>query len=341
MAGADFRRTLLAPLGELWAAGARIKSAAYAAGVRASKRLPGVVVSVGNLTVGGTGKTPMVILLAERLAREGKHVGILTRGYRGASDNGVAQSDEAAILRARLEPKTPVAVGPDRLANGESLAREGVEWLVLDDGFQHMQLARNADIVMVDAMDPFGGGRCLPAGRLREPVSALRRADIVVITRADRAPAIESLVRRHTDAPVFYANTKLLGVVRIGQAGQLTSVPAEQISTKSVFAFCGIGNPAAFFADLRRWRFRICGTQGFRDHHHYTGEDANALEEECRAAGAEALICTEKDVFNLREANFSNIEIFAARIALEIADAESFFSALHEVIERNRSGVRI
>ena len=124
----------------------------------------------------------MVLWIAERLAREGKKTAILTRGYRGTADpsaHGLPQSDEVALLRERLSGKVQIGVGGDRYKNGEALVRHGVDWFVLDDGFQHLKLARDADVVLVDATDPFGGGMVLPAGRLREPASALGRADVV------------------------------------------------------------------------------------------------------------------------------------------------------------------
>ena len=159
----------------------RIRVWCYARGIFKSKKLPGTVICVGNLTVGGTGKTPMVLWLAERLVEEGKQTAILTRGYRGTKPErarGVPESDEVTLFRERLSGKVQIGVGADRYATGEVLARHGVDWFVLDDGFQHLQLSRDADIVLVDATDPFGGGRTLPVGRLREPVSALRRADV-------------------------------------------------------------------------------------------------------------------------------------------------------------------
>src|SRR5882672_2580427 len=170
--------------------------------------------------VGGTGKTPVVLAIAERLAQEGKHAAILTRGYRGtanASASGIPQSDEVALLRERLAGKVQLGVGADRYKNGMVLAKHGIDWFVLDDGFQHLKLSRDVDVVLVDATDPFGGGLVLPAGRLREPLSALRRADIVIITRSVQAssPAVESIIRRHTSSPIFYASTRLERVLRV------------------------------------------------------------------------------------------------------------------------------
>ena len=197
---------LLWPLSLLYSLIVRAKAWCYARGIFRKRKLPGTVISVGNLTVGGTGKTPMVLAIAERLAQEGKHAAILTRGYRGTADagaSGVPQSDEVALLRERLAGKVQLGVGADRYKSGMVLAKHGIDWFVLDDGFQHLKLSRDADVVLVDATDPFGGGMVLPAGRLREPLSALRRADIVVITRSVQAPspAIEAIIRRHTSSP--------------------------------------------------------------------------------------------------------------------------------------------
>ncbi len=164
---------------------------------------------MGNLTVGGTGKTPMVLWIAERLAAEGKKAAILTRGYRGTDDAnspGVPQSDEVALLRERLSGKVQIGVGADRFKNGEVLARHGVDWFVLDDGFQHLKLSRDADVVLVDATDPFGGGMTLPAGRLREPVSALRRAEHC----GDHAQRPGAIARDRGYYPASYEKPHLL-----------------------------------------------------------------------------------------------------------------------------------
>jgi tetraacyldisaccharide 4'-kinase len=336
---------LLWPLSVLYSIVSRARSWAYARGIFRARKLPGTVISVGNLTAGGTGKTPMVLCLAERLAREGKHAAILTRGYRGklepATTNdsgapGTPQSDEVALLRERLAGSVQLGVGPDRYVNGEALARNGVDWFVLDDGFQHRKLARDADIVLLDATDPFGGGRTLPSGRLREPVSALRRADLIVITRAmqDPAPAIEALIRRHTQCPIFYASTKLLSVLRVPDL-DVALPPMDWPRVRSL-AFCAIGNPAAFFDDLRTWGFPIAAGRGFPDHHVYTAQEAADLEKAAQDAGAKAMLCTEKDVWNLRHVQFDALPVYCCRIAFHLP--ENFWEALREVIHRKQSG---
>src|SRR5580700_9080048 len=163
---------LLWPLSVIYAIVSHLRAWCYARGIFRVRQLPGTVISVGNLTVGGTGKTPMVLWMAERLAREGHRPAILTRGYRGAAQadaSGVPQSDEVALLQARLGAEAQLGVGKDRYRTGKTLERHGESWFILDDGFQHLKLSRDSNVVLLDASDPFGGGLLLPAGRLREP----------------------------------------------------------------------------------------------------------------------------------------------------------------------------
>jgi len=330
-------RVLLWPASVVFQAIVRLRAWCYRRGILRQRRLDAVVISVGNLTVGGTGKTPMVMWLAEHLLAEGKHVGILTRGYRGRPDRrGRTLADEVAVVRARLGARAQFGIGADRYETGLMLARHGVGWFVLDDSFQHLQLARDVDIVLIDQTDPFGGGHLLPAGRLREPRSALARADIVVITRSEHAPAVEALIRRHTQAPLFYAQTELEGVFAVGSnaaAPQLVDVRGKEL-----FAFCGIGNPKAFFADLPRWGVQVAGTAAYRDHYRYSQRDAEDLQRRAQAAGAEALICTEKDIYNFPDAQSHPLQILYCRIALRLPEGEKFWDMVKETIERKRHG---
>jgi tetraacyldisaccharide 4'-kinase len=303
-----------------------------------------VVISVGNLTVGGTGKTPMVLWIAQRLLAENKSVGILTRGYRGRRDSGTKQddsappdttSDEVQLLKARLGGGVAFGVGAGRFAQGRALAQRGVQWFILDDGFQHRQLARDVDIVLIDATNPFGGGRLLPSGRLREPRSALARADIIVITRSDHAPAIESAVRHDSAAPIFYAKPRLESIQAASHVeGAEASLP--EVQSKKVFAFCGIGNPSAFLMNLRDWGFQIVGHSFFRDHHRYTQQDASAIENEARNLGAEALICTEKDFFNLRGVHWNELPVLYCRMSLAVDNEQEFWRAIIAEAESGR-----
>jgi tetraacyldisaccharide 4'-kinase len=317
------------PVSLLYSAVVRAKVVCYRRGIFRARKLPGTVISVGNLTVGGTGKTPVVLAIAERLAAEGKRVAILTRGYRGTTasgPSGVPQSDEVALLRERLKGKVQLGVGANRYASGMVLARHGVDSFVLDDGFQHLKLARNIDVVLVDATDPFGGGMVLPAGRLREPLSALRRASVVVVTRSVEAtaPAVETIIRRYTDCPIFYASLRLESVLRV--PGLDVELPPQDWPRGRFLAFCAIGNSAAFFGDLRMWGFQTPEQRSFGDHHVYTPAEAAQLEQAALACGAEGLICTEKDVWNLRNVLFAKLPVYCCRISVDLPDR--FWSAL-------------
>ena len=207
---------------------------------------------------------------------------------------------------------------------------------MLDDGFQHLQLSRDADIVLVDATEPFGGGMVLPAGRLREPLSALRRADIVVITRSVQAPspALEAILRRHTSCPIFYASTRLEYVARVPRLD--VALPLQDWQKARFLAFCGIGNPGAFFEDLRCWGFQTVQQRAFADHHVYTPREAVELEQAASTCGADALLCTEKDVWNLRGVQFTGLPLYCCRISLELP--ESFWTAVTDALRCGKAG---
>jgi tetraacyldisaccharide 4'-kinase len=338
-------RTILWPFALLFGAAVRLRAWCYRTGICRQQRLNGVVISVGNLTVGGTGKTPMTIWIARKLASEGKRVGVLTRGYRGhrleeagqrAPKGSAITSDEAIVMQKQLGEQVRIGIGADRFTQGTRLEREGVEWLVLDDGFQHLQLARNLDVVLIDATNPFGEGHLLPAGRLREPLSSLARADIVVITRSEHAPAVESRIQRHTPAPIYYAQAELDGVFRL-EPGILLPETVEKLPQRA-FAFCGVGNPPAFFADLRRWGTEIMGRAAFADHHAYTRADMQRLERLAKEAGAEALVCTLKDFANFGAERFCELPVYFVRTDLRIEREDEFWQTVLAIIARKRAG---
>lgn len=337
-------KALLWPFSALYGAGARVRAWTYRTGIVRQKRLQGVVVSVGNVTVGGTGKTPMVTWLAEKFAESGRKVAVLARGYRpigsGAgvtSRSGVQEgwNDEVALLSGRLGKRAQFGVGANRFEKGRELESRGINIFILDDGFQHFQLARDADVVMVDGMAPFGGGRVLPSGRLREPVSALRRADILVIHRVEKvAGAIEAELRRYSAAPIYFSQTKLLSVEPFGDA----EVSALRIQGRRFFAFCGIGNPRGFLADLERWELSVAGYHFFRDHHRYTPADMISLSAEARDAGADALLCTEKDIYDLPLDVQLSLPVFFCKIGLQFNDEAGLWRAIEEKIRKKEQG---
>ncbi|HUO33438.1 MAG TPA: tetraacyldisaccharide 4'-kinase [Candidatus Acidoferrum sp.] len=343
----SLRGSILWPLSLPYGGLAHLRARAYRKGIFKQHRLDGIVVSVGNLTVGGTGKTPMVLWLAQNLAAEGKRVGILTRGYQGQAspdgDAGKSTSDEVRLLHSRLGNRVAFGVGADRLARGKELAAKGIEWFLLDDGFQHLRLARDADIVLLDATDPFGGGHLLPAGRLREPRTALARADIIVITRSIHSPAVEAAVRRDSAAPVFYARTELEAVLPV-PGSVATSDESRPSAPKpfdphlaKLFAFCGIGNPSAFLHDLREWGFQIVGQRVFPDHHRYSLAEVDALAAAATASRAEGVIFTEKDVFNLSGLAWRLPNAHFCRIRLCLDREEEFWRALLGAVQSRRT----
>ena len=318
-------RLLLLPLSLMYGAAARLHAWLYAQGIYTTKRLTTPVISVGNLTVGGTGKTPMVLWLAERFLEEGKHVGILSRGYRGTGGS----SDEVEMMKERLGDRAVFGVGADRYVEGKRIeAEQPVNVFLLDDGFQHLELARDVDIVLVDSTTFESTKWLLPAGSMREPLSALRRASAVVLTResserSDSKAASQAIHKHAAGVPTFSAETRLLGFKCVSK-GHHAEVPENELPPQPVFAFCGIGNPSAFLSDLKRWGIEIAGQNVFGDHHSYTAHDAKILEAHAQRAGAKALLTTEKDIQNLKKVDFPELPLYCCRIALELPDEKEF-----------------
>jgi len=317
-------RMLLWPLSLLYGAAARARVRMYQKGWLNQKRLKGTVISVGNLTVGGTGKTPMVIWLAEKFLAQGKRVAILSRGYRGSNGS----SDEVELMKFRLQGRIAFGVGKDRFAEGQRLeSQQPIDIFLLDDGFQHLQLARDLDILLVDASRPMHGERLLPAGRLREPLSAMGRANLVVFTRAETVPGTSEAIEKLPQSPVFSAATRLLGFRRYGNGTQLQSI--QEIGTGPFFAFCGLGNPHAFFRDVQTWDLKVCGQAVFADHHRYTQRDVLSIQEAGKRAGAKAFVTTEKDAQNLCALKFE-APLYVAVIALLVSPETDF----HNILDR-------
>jgi len=258
-------RILLWPLSAIYGIGARCRVWLYEKGVLRRRRLKTPVISVGNLTVGGTGKTPMVIWLAKRFLAEGKRVAILTRGYAGSSGT----SDEVELMRSQLGKRVEFGVGPNRFATASRLEAEAaVDIFLLDDGFQHLSLARDANVLLVDASRPLGKEWLLPAGRLREPKSAGARADVVVFTRTSDQLPMKQAIQEFPQMPIFPAVTQLKGYRLVSSSGENSAL--IPLPPQPIFAFCGIGNPEAFFSDLRRWGNFLARSEAFRHQHLYS-----------------------------------------------------------------------
>lgn len=282
-----------------YAAAVAVRNHAYQRRWLPIHRLPRAVISIGNLTTGGTGKTPAVIALTRMLADMGRHPAVLLRGYRA----GAAGSDEALEMAAALGPSIPVAAHPDRVqaaAAAVTLTPE-VDVFLLDDGFQHRRVHRDLDLVLLDATRPFGFDRLLPRGLLREPPRSLARAHGVILTRADQVGAevvaalarqVESLTGRPPLAHAVHAWTRL----RRHDGGSESESPLEVLSSTPVLAVVAIGNPEAFAAMLRHHAGKAMrGIEVLPDHAAYDRPGLDALAARARQRGATALITTEKD----------------------------------------------
>jgi tetraacyldisaccharide 4'-kinase len=325
---------------KLYELGVRARAALYENGFFETRRLNAPVISVGNLTVGGSGKTPCVAFLARFLRDEGYEVAILSRGYKRESRGrvevsngreilcGPNESGDEPFLLAKSCPGARVVVDHDRYAAGRRLEeRERVSVFILDDGYQHLRLARDLNLLLIDAFDPLDQAKMVPFGRLREPITALRRADAVIVTRSDQPfdrRALEDTIRRFAcaDTPVFYAHHKMTDLIRLDGARVVR--PAD-FARKRVAAVSGIARPDRFVADLERLGMEIALRRDFDDHHRYTREELSEIVERAREVRAEAVVTTEKDAANLPAdfAGSSSPPIFVARIEFACENEEA------------------
>lgn len=276
------------------------------------------VLSVGNIVSGGTGKTPVVEALARHWLRHGGRPGILSRGYRSRDGH----NDEFAMLKERL-PGVPHRQHADRYAAGRQLLGEHpeVDLVILDDGFQHRRLHRDLDVVLLDALDPLGGGHCLPRGWLREPPRRLTMADHIILTRVERCQGTQLQETRTFLDQYFGGIPRLESRIRAEGLATLSGKPAGDVSKMKVACFCGIGQPDSFFELLASLGAEILGTRTFADHHRYRRGQLRDLRRWGRDLGADALLCTEKDAvkFDPSEAAAGeNPPLLKLRITVEV-----------------------
>lgn len=278
-----------------------VRRALYEWGFLISRELSARVVSVGNLTTGGTGKTPLVVWIARWLQQRNIATAVLTRGY-GARPPGGGDSDETLLFR-RLLPKVPLLVGKSRLRLGrQAVERFNTECAILDDGFQHLAIGRDLDIVLVDSLMPFGFERLLPRGLLREPPGCLRRADLLVFTRSDLCPKddLRALHRRVREIcgsrPIVESAHR---PVRFYRHLTEESRPLGWVKGRRVFAFSALGNPDAFPRTLQTLGAEVLGHRAFRDHHWYRESELDEIAQAAAEAGADAVVTTEKDAVKI------------------------------------------
>ncbi len=278
-----------------------------------AQALPAPVVSVGNITCGGTGKTPTAEMIVRDLLALRRQPALLSRGYghvyarRGGRPAGAEPpvagevgNDEFHVLAANL-PTVMHYQGKDRYRSGLAAIEAGADVLVLDDGFQHFRLERDLNLVLIDATAPFGNGEVLPTGLLREPLEVLARADLFGLTRSDLVDSMTLstlsayLRRRWGSVPQVFLRTRAVGWTSL--AGETSHI--DTLKGGAVLAFCGIGNPTAFERQLRRLGLRVVDMLCFRDHHRYTGVDIERLHRRAREHGVDAVVTTQKDAVKL------------------------------------------
>ncbi|MCL5024844.1 MAG: tetraacyldisaccharide 4'-kinase [Nitrospirae bacterium] len=320
-------------------------------GLKHRKRLPCKVISVGNLTVGGTGKTPAVIAIAEEGKNRGYHPCILTRGYKGSArgpcfvgrGNGALlgaeeAGDEAALMAGRLKG-VPVVKGADRYEAGMFALRELSPLpsdrsrlvFILDDGFQHWKLYRQRDILLIDSTCPFGNSRLLPWGRLREPVSGMRRADVIVITKAQQGTEqigngpsgglVEKIKGYNPEVALYIARHSPVCLTTV--SGR--EIPLDALDGRPVLGFCGLGNPASFKDTLERVRADVKEFQAFRDHHEYGSGDIARIRKAAEREHVDWIVTTEKDIMRLKDFDLGE-RLVSLRIEFEVG--HSFYDRI-------------
>ncbi len=320
----------------------RARGLFYTLGLKKPRRLACPVISVGNITVGGTGKTPLVMALAKGLMDRGIPVAILSRGYKGKETSGSLVSDGQTVslspeesgdepfLMANSLKGIPVFIGKDRFVTGQmALQRFGVRALLLDDGYQHLQLYRELNILLIDSHIGFGDQHLLPRGILREPLSHLRRAHLFLLTKVEDPEACRSqetkLREIQPSSPIFHSHYEPLGL--IGPMEEWEEL--HSLKGKKALVFSGIANPIYFSSLLKKCGMEIVKEVVFPDHHLYTASDLASLEKEGK--GIDWFVTTEKDMVKLMRLNIGHLPIRALRIEVRIWKEEEFYQRVMEI----------
>jgi tetraacyldisaccharide 4'-kinase len=307
----------------------------YRKGIFQVRHLEGKVIGVGNLTLGGVGKTPAVMMIAEMLSKKGLKPAILSRGYKGALEGktGVVSDghnvlltsndagDEPVMMAERLK-SIPIVVGSNRFESGK-LAEEkfGAKTFILDDSFQHLALHRDLNILLCDQSRPFGNGQVFPAGDLREPVSQINRADLIMITRCKDSQTPKEFQDGQT--PLIKSNVQLESFHKLNSDEKFE---LEKLGEEKILAFCGIGKPDDFFATLEKAKLNVISRKSFSDHYQFNLKDLISLENDAINLGAKYLVTTEKDAVKLVGLN-NTLPILVARVRMVVIEGE-------EVLER-------
>lgn len=289
----------------------RLRNLYYSLVTPARRRVGIPVISIGNITVGGTGKTPTAVRIARMLADRRRTVAILTRGYKGRPATATPEhppppwtleSDEARVLQRRC-PDATIVIDADRVAGAQAAIAAGCDTLVLDDGFQHRRLARDLDLVLIDATIPFGYGRMLPRGLLREPPSALKRADIIVLTRSDEIDPSDKMLLLATIRRCSGSKPLVQAVHRITGFQDVTGrfLPGQDPGAVQAVIFAGVGNFESFRRSVERLGVSVLAAYEYPDHHDYSTDEITALCDVALTLEANAVVTTEKDAVKLLE----------------------------------------
>jgi len=314
----------------------------YSHGLLRTKTLPCPVISIGNITVGGTGKTPLVMAVARGLMDKGNSVAILSRGYKGTKTSGPIVSDGKAIclspeesgdepfLMAKACQGIPVLIGKDRFVNGRiALQRFRVKGLLLDDGFQYLPLHRDVNILLVDSHIGFGDHTLLPRGILREPLSHLRRATLFLLTKVEDLETCQPLEKKiheiHPSAPVFHSHYEAVSLV----SPQEEQEEINSLKGKKILALSGIANVNYFSSMLRKCEMKIVRKAIFPDHHLYTHKDLSSIKEKSKRV--DCIVTTEKDMVKLKKLNIDDLPIRALRIEVKIWEEKEFYQRIMEI----------
>lgn len=357
--------SLLAFLSLLYGLGVRIREKLYRKHILPTRKLPCPVISIGNLTVGGTGKTPMALYLAKMFKAQGRHILIVSRGYKSQGENrGAVVSDGFMVLRdahqagdeplllATLLKNIPVVVGKDRFAAGfDGFQRFQPDLIILDDAFQHLRLARDLNLLLLDGQTGFGNRRLLPRGPLREPVSSFIRADAIVVTRCrdtqNRSKDLEELVRMVHPRPVFRAahvpvrrctirsgepvDARLLG--RIAQDSQ------DGLHGRQVFAFAALARNQHVWDTIAEMGATLRGTMGFEDHHPYSSQDMDQIVGAALEKGCDCLATTEKDLVRLPTGMRLPLDLIVLGVNIDFGtDRDRFHHLINLWVEKTKSG---
>ncbi len=333
-------RLLLSPLWLLSLVFGLVVARRRAAWRRKALAVDARVISVGNLTVGGAGKTPVTIEVARRLAARGERVAILSRGYGRESEGEVVVSDgervlvdartggDEPVLIARSCPGSPVLVGPDRAKLARTaVERFGARTLVLDDGFQHLRLARDLDLVVVDGSNPFGNGHLMPRGPLREPKGALAHSGLVWLSKVDQASpeSIERLaeeVRRLTGAEPVRSAYRVADVRRLEASGASVSLGSEALRGRRVHLLAAIARPESFVQTVESLGAEIAGAALLPDHAFLDERELAEAAAAAKRTGAEAIVMTEKDAARFSPPQAAELPFLVVRVELAILAGE-------------------